>query len=123
MSTGIILFAHGARDPHWARPVQRLQRLLAERMPGALVEAAYLEHMTPALEEAADAIIARGITELSIVPVFISEGAHLKEDLPLRVEALGKRHPTIPMRIAPPIGEVDTILSAITGWIEGLHRT
>jgi hypothetical protein len=28
----------------------------------------------------------------------------------------------VPIRIAPPIGEVDTILSAITGWIEGLHR-
>ena len=122
MSTGIILFAHGARDPNWARPLERLKRMLAERMPEALVEAAFLEHMTPTLEDAASDLVARGATELSVVPVFIANGGHLREDLPRRVEALAKKHPDVPVRIAPPIGEVDTILSAITGWIEGMHR-
>jgi sirohydrochlorin cobaltochelatase len=122
MTTGIILFAHGARDPGWARPVERLKRMLAERMPEAVIESAFLEHMTPTLEDAASGLVARGATELSVVPVFIAQGAHLREDLPRRVEALGATHPGIPVRIAPPIGEVDTILSSITGWIEGLHR-
>ena len=122
MTTGIILFAHGARDPNWARPLERLKRMLAERMPEALVESAFLEHMTPRLEDAASDLIARGATELSVVPVFIANGGHLREDLPRRVDALSALHPGVPIRIAPPIGEVDTILSAITGWIEGMHR-
>ena len=122
MTTGIILFAHGARDPNWARPLERLKRMLAERMPEALVESAFLEHMTPTLEDAASDLIARGATELSVVPVFIANGGHLREDLPRRVDALSALHPGVPIRIAPPIGEVDTILSAITGWIEGMHR-
>ena len=122
MKTGIVLFAHGARDPNWARPLERLKRMLAERMPEAVIETAFLEHMTPSLEEAADALVGQGVTELSIVPVFIAQGGHLREDLPKRVEALALRHPKVPVRIAPPIGEVDTILSAITGWIEGMHK-
>jgi sirohydrochlorin cobaltochelatase len=122
VSTGIILFAHGARDPNWARPLERLKRMLAERMPEAMIEAAFLEHMTPTLEDAASDLVARGATELSVVPVFIANGGHLREDLPRRVEALAKKHPDVPVRIAPPIGEVDTILSAITGWIEGMHK-
>jgi sirohydrochlorin cobaltochelatase len=122
MTTGIILFAHGARDPNWARPLERLKRMLGERMPEAMVEAAFLEHMTPTLEDAASGLVARGASELSIVPVFIANGGHLREDLPRRVEALGVKHPGVPVRIAPPIGEIDTILSAITGWIEGMHR-
>ena len=122
MSTGIILFAHGARDPNWARPLERLKRMLGERMPDALIENAFLEHMKPTLEEAASELISRGANELSVVPVFIAQGGHLREDLPRRVEALAKKHPDLPVRIAPPIGEVDTILSAITGWIEGMHR-
>ncbi len=122
MSTGILLFAHGARDPNWARPLERLKRMLAERMPEAMIETAFLEHMTPTLEEAASVLVARGATELSVVPVFIAYGGHLREDLPRRVEALEAKHPGVPVRIAPPIGEVDTILSAITGWIEGMHR-
>jgi len=122
MTTGIILFAHGARDPGWARPVERLQRMLRERMPKAMIEAAFLEHMTPTLEDAASGLVARGATELSVVPVFIAQGAHLRDDLPRRVEALGLTHPGIPVRIAPPIGEIDTILSSISGWIEAMHK-
>lgn len=120
-SVGIILFAHGARDPEWARPLERLKRMLGDRMPAALIEMAFLEHMSPTLEGAAGDLIARGATELSIVPVFIANGGHLREDLPKRVAAIGEAHPGIPVRIAPPIGEVDTILAAITGWIEGMH--
>jgi sirohydrochlorin cobaltochelatase len=122
MTTGIVLFAHGARDPEWARPLHRLKRMLQDRMPEADIEPAFLEHMAPTLEAAAGGLIARGATEVSIVPVFIANGGHLREDLPRRVEALKALHPGVPVRIAPPIGEVDTILSAITGWIEGMHR-
>ena len=122
MSTGIILFAHGARDPNWARPLERLKRMLAERMPEAMIQTAFLEHMTPDLEGAAEDLVSRGAKELSIVPVFIANGGHLREDLPRRVKALEAKHPGVPIRIAPPIGEVDTILSAISGWIEGLHK-
>ena len=121
MTTGIILFAHGAREPDWARPVERLKRMLSDRMQGAMVECAYLEHMAPTLEAAAADLVARGAKELSVVPVFIAIGGHLRQDLPIRVKAIGASHPGIPVRIAPPIGEVDTILSAITTWIDELH--
>ena len=87
MTTGIILFAHGARDPEWARPLHRLKRMLQDRMPEADIETAFLEHMKPTLEEAASGLIGRGATEVSIVPVFIANGGHLREDLPRRVEA------------------------------------
>ena len=122
MSTGIVLFAHGARDPDWARPLERLKRMLGDRMPDALIENAFLEHMAPTLEDAASLLIARGATEISVVPVFIAQGGHLREDLPKRVEALGVLHPGVPVRIAPPIGEVDTILASVAGWIEAMHK-
>lgn len=96
--------------------------MLSERMPDALIENAFLEHLTPTLEEAASGLVSRGASELSVVPVFMAQGGHLREDLPKRVEAIAAQHPDVPVRIAPPIGEVDTILASITGWIEGLHR-
>jgi len=96
--------------------------MLHERMPGSMVEPAYLEHMAPDFETAAGDLIARGATAISIVPVFIANGGHLREDLPRRVAAFSAIHPGVPVRIAPPIGEVDTILGAISCWIEELHR-
>ena len=32
--TGLILFAHGARDPRWAEPFERLKRKVEAARPG-----------------------------------------------------------------------------------------
>ena len=49
MKEGIVLFAHGSRDPEWAQP---FERIAAELRDEFLVELAYLERMKPTLEEA-----------------------------------------------------------------------
>ena len=41
MSKAVILFAHGARDPEWARPFERLRTALLALSPGLAVETAY----------------------------------------------------------------------------------
>ena len=41
--SGIILFAHGARDPEWARPFARVRALLERRAPTTPIELAFLE--------------------------------------------------------------------------------
>ncbi|HEY3555341.1 MAG TPA: CbiX/SirB N-terminal domain-containing protein, partial [Casimicrobiaceae bacterium] len=48
-NTAIILYAHGARDPRWAEPFERLRELVAARAPGCLVVLAFLEHRAPDL--------------------------------------------------------------------------
>ena len=49
--SAVILFAHGAREPEWARPFESVRDRL--RSEGLRVEVAYLEIMTPSLEDAA----------------------------------------------------------------------
>ena len=57
MSTGLILFAHGARDARWREPFDRLQALVAQRHPGP-VALAFLELMSPDLAQAATQLAA-----------------------------------------------------------------
>ena len=45
----LILFAHGARDPNWALPAQRVAEETRRLRPDALVSVAFLELMTPTL--------------------------------------------------------------------------
>ena len=58
--TGLILFAHGARDPRWAEPFERLKRKVEAARPGMPVALAYLEIMEPDLMGATDALISAG---------------------------------------------------------------
>ena len=101
----IVLFAHGARDPDWARPFRELLVELGERLPGERVVLAFLELMQPSLPDCAAALYADGVRELRVVPVFFGMGGHLKEDLPKVVAQIRARHAGLAITVEPPIGE------------------
>ena len=49
MTQGLILFAHGARDPRWAAPFEDMAARLRARRPALALRLAYLEFMAPDL--------------------------------------------------------------------------
>ena len=106
---GLVLFAHGSRDPSWARPVRRI----AARLRGIYrVEVAYLEHMRPTLEEALGRLVPE-VRTVRIVPLFLGAGGHLKRDLPKLVSAARRRHRGVKLVLEKPIGEQPAVLAAI----------
>lgn len=115
---GVILFAHGARDPRWAEPFQRLQQIVAAQQPQSHVVLAYLELMSPGLPDAVAAQVAQGIADISIVPLFLGPGSHLREDFPALLNELRQRYPQVRLTALPALGESDALLHAIAGWIE-----
>jgi sirohydrochlorin cobaltochelatase len=116
MSDAIILFAHGARDPEWARPFQRIRDKMLARQPDAVVVLAFLELASPSLEQAVEGLVARGHSRIRVVPLFMAQGGHLKRDLPQKIEALRKRYPQLSIDASLPIGDADDILDAIANW-------
>lgn len=119
-SKTIILFAHGARDPEWASPFQALRSMVQELVPDIRVELAFLELMSPCLGEAVDQAVSAGATEIVVAPLFLSRGAHLKNDLPVLLANLEQRHPTLALRAAPALGDTPSILNAIARWAAAL---
>jgi sirohydrochlorin cobaltochelatase len=116
---GIVLFAHGARDPEWARPFEAIRERVRAQRPEYRIELAYLELMSPTLEEAIGALIAAGAPCVSVFPLFMAQGGHLKNDLPRILDAIRANDPKIPIVLESAIGEVPEILDAISGWILG----
>ena len=114
---GLVLFAHGARDPEWARPFEAIRDGIRARRPEIPIELAYLEFMSPALEEAVDLVIGRGASAVTVFPLFMAQGGHLKQDLPRIVAAIRDARPHVPVSIEAAIGDVPEILEAITTWI------
>lgn len=121
--SAVVLFGHGARDPEWARPMQRTRGLLLESEPGLAVELAFLEFMQPTLAEAIDKLVAAGVGRVTVVPVFLAQGGHLKKDVPVLVEEARVRHPQCEIRQVLAVGEVDTVVAAIAGYAAQSGRT
>jgi sirohydrochlorin cobaltochelatase len=117
VNTGIVLFAHGSRESAWAGPFEALARRVAERSGGAQVAVAYLELLSPTLEEAVTSLVAAGAGDITIAPIFLAPGGHVKRDLPRIVDRLRAGHPSVIFRVLTTIGESDAIQAAIAGWI------
>ena len=113
MKKGIVLFAHGSRDPEWARPFERISQELARKLPQAVVCTAYLEFMPPSLEEAVSALAAQEVQTIRVVPLFLGQGGHVKKDLPRLVERAAAARPALSLRMEPPIGEQREVIAAI----------
>ena len=115
----LILFAHGARDPQWARPFQQLVTELGELLPGERIVLAFLELMQPSLADCAAALYAEGARNLRVVPLFLGAGGHLKTDLPKIVAQLKERYADLKFTVEAPIGEQPEVIAAIARAIAG----
>ena len=109
----IILFAHGARDPEWARPLERLRQAVLVQAPDANVRLAFLEFMSPTLAEALDAVAADGGRQVLVVPVFLAQGGHVKRDVPVILQAARERHPDLNIYLCAALGENQSVIDAM----------
>ena len=113
MTTALVLFAHGARDPEWANPMRRVQAEILQRLPGVTVELAFLEFMAPTLLDCVNGLIEQGVRKIVVLPMFIAQGGHLKRDVPELLEQLRGQHPGVEFLLSGPIGENEIVVQAM----------
>ena len=113
MKSGVLLFAHGARDPRWAEPFRDVAARIRSAEPALDVALAFLEFMTPTLHDAGAALAAAGCTRVDVVPLFLGAGGHVRKDLPQLLERLRSSHPGVAWHLREAIGEVDAVIDAM----------
>ena len=101
--TALILFAHGARDPEWALPIQRVCSAVSAQAPD--------------LRDCAELLVTEGVERIVVLPMFIAQGGHLKRDVPILLEELRGRYPQIRFEQACPIGEAESIVQAMAAHV------
>lgn len=119
---GLLLFAHGARDPNWARPFQAVaERCRQARGEPALAGArsrvalGFLEFMAPDLVTAGQQLVAAGCRQVVVVPLFLGAGGHVRKDIPGLLDQLRNAHPEVAFHLQPAIGEVPAVIDAMAG--------
>ena len=113
MTTALILFAHGARDPEWANPLRRVEAAIRQRITTAPVELAFLEFLPPTLDDSVANMVAQGASKIVVLPMFIAAGGHLKRELPQMIEQLRTTYPAVEFVQYGAIGEHEMVVQAI----------
>ena len=102
---GIVLFAHGSRDPLWHKPIEAVAAHIAALSAETPVKCAYLELSTPDLATATQTLVERGVQAITILPMFLGVGKHAREDLPQLVAELRASYPDVDITLKPAVGE------------------
>lgn len=116
VKNAIVLFGHGARAPEWAAPMERARDRLRTQAVAGEVELAFLEFMAPTLPEVLDDLAQRGVGRIDVIPMFLAQGGHLKRDLPVLLDEARARHPQLDIRLAPAVGEAESVISAMVDY-------
>jgi sirohydrochlorin cobaltochelatase len=102
---GVVVFAHGSRDPLWRQPVEAVAAAISAADQGAIVRCAYLELSEPDLVTAVRGVVQAGATSVRVLPLFFGMGKHAREDLPLLMGELREAFPSIRIDKLPAAGE------------------
>ena len=114
--TGMVLFAHGSRDGRWAEPFRAIAERVRGERPELPLRLAFLELMEPDLASAVAALVQEGVRRVVVVPIFLGQGGHLRNDLPRLARAVADEHPEVEVVLAGPAGEDPDVLEALAAF-------
>jgi sirohydrochlorin cobaltochelatase len=109
----IILFGHGSRDALWHLPIQAVAERIRVTSPSMTVTCAYLELTEPSLPDAAASLISAGVSDITILPMFLGVGRHARADLPAIITELKQNHPNTTFHVQPAVGENPAVLDLL----------
>ena len=67
---------------------------------------------SPSISEAFDALVEAGCATIVCHPFFLSQGRHVREDVPALLDEAASRH-NIPYSLTPPLGEAPALLDLV----------
>jgi sirohydrochlorin cobaltochelatase len=110
---GIVLLAHGSKDPLWHQPIAAVAKHISATSPTTPVVCAYLELSQPDLLSSVMALITAKVNSIAVIPMFLGVGKHVRDDLPQLINGLRQRFPGLQFELRPPVGEDQRLIQLL----------
>ena len=78
----LVLLGYGSHDPRVAQISADLRAALLEIRPALDVEVAFLDHCAPSAPQVVGQLVRRGVTEVVLVPLLLSDAFHAQVAVP-----------------------------------------
>ncbi len=100
----LIALAHGSRDPRSAQTITALVDEVKAMRPDLRVERAFLDLSKPSFQTVVDRLVRKGVEEIVVVPLLLTEAFHAKVDVPEAVAEAMARHEGLQIRSTSVLG-------------------
>jgi len=118
MKRGIIVLGHGSKAQEANQAFLQLTALFQAKNHQDVVEPAFLQLSPPDLAAAMGKIVAQGVKQIVICPVFLFPGNHIQEDIPAELEKERAKYPEVEIVQAGHMGVDERILEILYARVE-----
>lgn len=115
---GVIILGHGSRYSEGQRVIKETAVRYQKQHPHLFVRPAFVEMAQPQLEDAVAELVAEGMRQIVVVPLFLSFGHHIANDLPARMKVLQAKYYSVKFVTTAPIGADPLLCDIVQARIE-----
>lgn len=101
---GVLLLAHGSREDKTERTMAFIRAQVQRELDIPLVEEAYLQFRPINLEAGICRLMEQGADDIKVVPYFLFEGVHIKEDIPAELARIQEKYPSLRLTLGATLG-------------------
>ena len=116
---GVLIVGHGSRRKETELILESVVEMARKKLPEIPVETAYMEFSDSRIPTGLDALAARGADEIAVVPYFLFDGVHIREDIPKALEEYSSAHPETKIIMGQPLGEDGRLAEILADRIKG----
>lgn len=116
---GILVVAHGSRAKETEATLEKVLNMAKKKISNEIIEYAYMEFSEKTISTAVKSLIEQGVSEIKIVPYFLFDGIHLKEDIPNMVKKCMLDNPNINITMGATLGADERLADILVDRIKG----
>lgn len=107
----LLIIAHGSRLRVSNEEVVALKDSLESILDGrfSMLKVAFLELCEPSISQAIGELVSSDASEITVMPYFLNQGRHVREDVPRELQAMRDRFPEITITSLPYFGRSELI--------------
>lgn len=111
---GVLIVGHGSRQKSTGQILEAVVEMARLKLPETLIETAYMEFGERTIPSGLDMLIERGADEIAVVPYFLFDGIHIREDIPKALDEFEAAHPHLRIVMGKPLGADERLASILS---------
>ena len=116
--TGILILAHGSRQKDTEKTLKVLVDKVQNLTGAANIETAFLQFSDNLLPAGLDRLVNKGCSKIHIIPYFLFNGVHIREDIPAELAKYRAAHPGIELYLGETLGADDRLAAILADRVQ-----
>jgi len=100
----LLIIGHGSRSTEAVQDFNRVVECVREKSDFETVVGAHMELAEPSIEDTAKLLHESGIAKVVVIPYFLFNGNHIKQDIPEILDKVREQYPEMEFSMGKPIG-------------------